>query len=64
MSLVGILGGQQQNLRAQPVGDVVVDLGAQEDDALGQQPLIDRVDEVEALRGATHVSHDWIPAFS
>ena len=42
-----VLGGQQQDLRAQPVGDVVVDLGTQEDDALGEQPLIDRVDEVE-----------------
>ena len=63
MSLVGSSADEQQNLRAQPVGDVVVDLGAQEDDALGEQPLIDRVDKVEPWRARTHVSHDWIPAF-
>ena len=44
-----VLGGQQQDLRAQPVGDVVVDLRPQEDDALGEQALIDGVDEVETL---------------
>ena len=31
------LGGEQENLRAEPVGDVVVDLGAEEDDPLAQQ---------------------------
>ena len=45
-----VLGGEQQNLRAQPVGDVVVDLRAQEDDALGEQALIDRVGEVQTHR--------------
>jgi hypothetical protein len=33
-----VLGRQQQQLGAQPVGDPVVDLGAEHDDALLQQP--------------------------
>jgi hypothetical protein len=49
MDVLGrILGRQQKDLGAQPIGDVIVDLRTQEDDALGQQPLIHRVDKVEA----------------
>ena len=61
--LGGVFGGEQQNLRAQPIGDFVVHLRAQEDDALGEQALIDRVGEVETLRVRTHVSHDWVTCF-
>src|SRR5215469_4360730 len=36
---VGVLGGQQQDLGADPVGDFVIHLLSQEDDAVPQQPL-------------------------
>ena len=61
--LGGVFGGQQQNLGAQSVGDIVVDLRAEEDDALGEQALIDRVGQVQPYRTGTHVSHDLIPTF-
>jgi hypothetical protein len=38
-----VLGGEQQHLRGQLVGEHVVDLAAEEDDPLPQQPLVDRV---------------------
>ena len=41
--LLRVLGGQQQQLRGDPVGDVVVDLLAEHDDPLPQQPLVHRV---------------------
>ena len=39
--LVGVLGGEQQQLRADRVGDLVLDLRAEEDDPLAQQPVVD-----------------------
>ena len=36
----GILGGEQQQLGADQVGRAVVDLGAEEDNALAEQPLV------------------------
>ena len=36
---LGVLGGEQQELGADAVGDVVVHLLAEEDDAVPQQPL-------------------------
>ena len=47
--LVGVLGLQVQQLRHDQVADLVVDRGAQEDDALLQQP---RVDVERALAAA------------
>ena len=67
MNVLGrVLGGEQQDLCAQPVGDVVVDLRPQEDDALGEQTLIDRVGEVQTQRAAAHfvpTAHCGLPAF-
>src|SRR6202044_354862 len=65
--LVRVFGGEQQDLRAQPVGDVVIDLRPQEDDALGEQSLVDRVSEVQTHRAGAHFSptaHSGLPAFS
>lgn len=39
------LGGQEQELRGDLVGDVIVDLLAEEDDALAEQPVVDMVAE-------------------
>jgi hypothetical protein len=64
--LVAVFGREQQDLRAQPVRDVVVHLRTQEDDALGQQTLVDRVDEVHTLRARAHFSrtaHQWVTCF-
>ena len=44
---LGVLGGQQQQLGADRVGVLVAHLGAEEDDPLAQQPLVDVV--VEAV---------------
>src|SRR3954469_8757930 len=51
---LAVLRGKQPQLAADLVGDWVVDLTAEEDDALAQQPLVDRVVEVHAAgaRGA------------
>jgi len=38
-----VVGREQQHLRADLVGDVVVHLAAEEDDALPQQPVGDGV---------------------
>src|SRR5439155_24321591 len=51
---LGVLGGQQQHLRGQLVGDDVVDLAAEEDDPLAQQALVDGVTEVHHPPGAAH----------
>ena len=48
MSLLGVLGGEQQQLRADRVGDVVVDHRAEEDDPLAEQPVVDLVVEAHA----------------
>ena len=48
--LVRVLGVQQQHLRADRVGVLVADLGAQEDDPVLQQRLVDVVVEPDAAR--------------
>ena len=47
-----ILSVQQQHLRADGVGVLILDLGAKEDDAVLQQRLIDVVVEPEAVAAA------------
>ena len=46
MSRSGVLGGKQEQLRADAVGNRVGHLAAEEDDALPQQAVEDRVVEV------------------
>ena len=52
---VGVLGGQQQQLGADRVGVLVAHLGAEEDDPLAQQSLVDVVVESVHRRGAVHL---------
>ena len=52
---LGVLGGQQQQLGADRVGVLVAHLGAEEDDPLAQQPLVDVVVEAVRRRGAVHL---------
>ena len=47
-----ILGVQQEHLRADGVGVLVLDLGAEEDDPVLQERLIDVVVEAEAVAAA------------
>ena len=47
MSRCGLLGGQEEELGADQVGVLVVDLGPEEDDALLEEPLIDVAGPVE-----------------
>ena len=51
---LGVLGGEQQHLGADPVGDVVVHLLAEEDDPVPEQALEERVAQGHhrRLRGA------------
>ena len=42
---LGVLGGQQEQLGADRVGVLVAHLGAEEDDPLAEQPLVDVVVE-------------------
>src|SRR3712207_9442327 len=51
---LGVLSRQQQHLGGQLVGDDVVDLGAEEDDALAEQALVDRVAEVHPPAVGAH----------
>ena len=51
-----VLRGEQQHLRGDPVGDVVVDLLAEHDDPLLQQPLVNRVRQ-RHRRGRTAPPH-------
>ena len=46
----GIFSTEQQDLSAQFVGDLVVNVGTEEDNAFFQQTLVDRVAEVHAIR--------------
>src|SRR5699024_843558 len=52
--LLRVLRGQQQDLSAELVRDFVVDLATQEDDALAQQTLEDRVVEIHPSRVGGH----------
>ena len=45
-----ILRGEQQQLRADPIGDLVIDLAAEEDDPLAEQAVEDGVVEIQAGR--------------
>jgi hypothetical protein len=58
--LVGLVARQVQQLGADDVGDVVVDLGAQEDDALTEEAvedLVRRADHRRVLRGRENQAH-------
>ena len=55
MSRVGSSADEQQQLRADLVGDRVVDRLAEEDDPLAQQPVVDRVVERHAGARAPHL---------
>ena len=57
---LGVVAGQVQQLGADDVGDVVVDLGAEEDDALAQEAvedLVRRADEGAVLGGRGDEAH-------
>ena len=54
MSFVGILGLEEEQLRRDEVRDLVVNLLAEEDDALPEQP---RVDVERALAAAVRLEH-------
>jgi hypothetical protein len=47
---VRVIGGQEQQLRADRVGVAVLHDGAEEDDPLAQQPVVDLVVQAHALR--------------
>ena len=55
MSRFGVLCRQQQQLRADLVGDRVVDSLAEKDDSLSQQPVVHRVVEVHPAADTPHV---------
>ena len=58
MSRVASSADEQQQLRADLVGDRVVDRLAEEDDPLAQQPVVDRVVERSCRRPALRISVD------
>src|SRR5690606_19499175 len=67
--LGGILRRQQQDLRADLVRDVVVDLGAEEDDALTQQALVHGIAEIEPSGRSCHDlglvdCHGYLPSLA
>src|SRR5439155_8533936 len=46
--LVGILAVEEEQLRDNQIGDIVIDLGAKEDDAIAKQPGIDVIRSLAA----------------
>ena len=50
----GVLGGQQEDLGAQLVRNLIIDLGSQEDNALAQQALVHAIAQIHTRRRRVH----------